>query len=80
MTTARIKRPLVMMRALLAETTEAMMRTMAVVETRGSAFTAFSVCLLKKWFTTKPRTIGSRTTFTTDHIMLRKLTSTVRPA
>ena len=48
MTTARIKRPLVMMRALLAETTEAMMRTMAVVETRGSAFTAFSVCLLKK--------------------------------
>ena len=76
MTTTRISRPLVMILAEFAETTAQMMSTMAVVETSGSTRTAFWVNSWKKWLTTKPRAMGTRTTLTMERNIFTGFTST----
>ena len=65
-----------MILALLAETTAQMISTMAVVDTRGSTRTAFSVKEWKKWLTTKPSAMGTSTTLTMERNMFTGFTST----
>ena len=70
MTTTMISQPTVMSFAALADTTAMMMREIAITDTSGSTFEQACATLEATALITKPKAIGTSTTWTMDMSML----------